>query len=57
MLNNVEADRTLPPNLAVLTWAYLIRRLPLLPVLAFIAPVCLSVIAVLVMIFVALLRK
>ena len=57
VLNNVEADRTLPPNLAVLTSAHLIRCFLLLPVLAFIGPVCLSVIAILVTVFVTLLRK
>ena len=57
VLNNVEAHRTLPPILAILTCAYLIRRFPLLLVLAFIVPVCLSVIFVLVMVFVALVRK
>ena len=57
MLNNVEAHRTLPPILAILTCAYLIRRFPLSPVLAFHRAVCLSVIAVLVTVFVTLLRK
>ena len=51
------AALVLPPAITVLTCGYLVRRFPLLPAVAFVVPVAVTVIAVIVVTVVVALRQ